>query len=144
MFANLRRSAAALVLLAALAACNGNDADAADGGGMTVEVTAPAAESTVQVPFDVELTASVPLGTTESGKHHVHVWFDDNADDYQVVEAPTVRVTDLAAGPHVLHASLRNANHSPAGAETQVPIIVGGTDPKAPSPADQPDDPYGY
>ncbi|GAA1888099.1 hypothetical protein [Asanoa iriomotensis] len=141
MIATLRRSAAALVLLAALAACGGTDADAA--GGMSVEVTAPAADATVEVPFDVELTASVPLGTTGSGRHHVHVWFDDNAGDYQVVEAPTVRVDELPAGPHVLHASLRNANHSPAGAETQVRIMVGGTDGKAPTPADEPD-PYGY
>jgi hypothetical protein len=143
MIANVRRATAALALLATLAACGGTDAAAGDGGGgMSVSVTEPAPDAMLEVPFDVTLTASVPLGPTESGKHHVHVWFDGNDHDYQVVEAPTVRIATLAAGPHVLHVSLRNANHSPAGAETEVPITVGGG--AAPAPAAPETDPYGY
>ena len=150
MIANVRRAAAALALLTTLSACGGNGAETGDGGGsgMSVSVTKPTADATVAVPFEVAVTASVPLGPTESGKHHVHVWFDDNEDDYQVVETPTVRITELAPGPHVMHVSLANANHSPAGAEAEVPITVGGAGAPAPAsgPASEPapDDPYGY
>jgi hypothetical protein len=65
-------------------------------------------------------------GGADTGRHHAHIWFDDHADDYRVVEAPTVEITDLPAGQHVMHVSLRNANRTPTGAETQLPITVGG------------------
>ncbi|MFI5891134.1 hypothetical protein ACIA5D_13575 [Actinoplanes sp. NPDC051513] len=93
------------------------------------------------------MEASESLGTQASGKHHIHVWFDDNANDYQVVEADHVQVESgrLPPGQHVIHASLRNANHSAAGAEAQETIAV--TSPGAPAPAassNPPDDGGGY
>jgi hypothetical protein len=153
MFGNRRSRWRALQLLTAtgalaagLAGCgaDGTAAVGAGGDALSVAVSKPAPNATVIVPFTVTVATSVPLGTTDTGRHHVHIWFDDHANDYRVVEAPTVEITDLAAGQHVMHVSLRNANHTPAGVETQLPITVGGA-PANPAPAGtEPDQPYGY
>jgi hypothetical protein len=92
---------------------------------MTLEITSPADGDTVDVPFTVELASSEELGPTESGVHHVHVFFDGNDEEYMVVEGESVEVTDLPEGEHVVNASLRNADHSPAGVETEVSVTVG-------------------
>ena len=140
----------AILLFAA--GCGGGSGDSGDsggsggGGGMSLKIVEPADGASVSTPFTVKVDASVPLGTTESGKHHIHVWFDDNANDYQVVEADHVDVKSgsLPGGEHVIHASLRNANHSPAGADTKVTVTVagGGGAPASPTPTDNGG--YGY
>jgi hypothetical protein len=91
---------------------------------MTLEITSPKDGATVDVPFPVDLSSSVELGPTSSGKHHVHVYFDSDSQNYLVVEGTSVEITDLAAGKHVIHASLRNADHSAAGVETEVTVTV--------------------
>jgi hypothetical protein len=103
----------------------GGDAGGAGGGGKTLEITSPADGDTVDVPFTVELSSSEELGPTDSGVHHVHVFFDGDDEEYLVVESESVEVTDLPEGEHVVNASLRNADHSPAGAETEVTVTVG-------------------
>jgi hypothetical protein len=133
----------ALVLLTA--GCGGSSGGSDDaggngsgGGGMSLKIVEPADGTSVSPPFTVKVQASVPLGTTGSGKHHIHVWFDDKANDYQVVEADHVDVDSgkLPAGQHVIHASLRNANHSAAGAEAEETVMVTGGG--APAPAASP------
>jgi hypothetical protein len=135
--------AAGAVLTLTLAACGANGSGG-DAGAMSVSVTEPARDATVSVPFTVNVASSVPLGRTQTGRHHVHIWFDGNANSYQVVETPTVQITELAPGRHVMHVSLRNANHSAAGAETEVPITVGGPGGASAPAATQSDQPYGY
>lgn len=142
-------SAAALLL----AAC-GSDADTASppaggGGGMSVSILEPASGATVSLPMTVKVKSSVKLAATETGEHHVHVYFDDNADDYLVVESDTVQLTDkpkVTPGSHVMHVSLRNADHSAAGAETQIPVTVGAGGGVAPtsSPTEDDSGQYGY
>ena len=95
------------------------------GGGMTLEITSPADGATVETPFTVELKSSEELGAPDTGKDHVHVFFDGNDQEYQVVEGNSVEITDLPAGEHEIDASLRNADHSAAGVETQVNVTVG-------------------
>ncbi len=95
------------------------------GGGMTLEITSPADGATVETPFTVELKSSEELGAPDTGKDHVHVFFDGNDQEYQVVEGNSVEITDLPAGDHEIDASLRNADHSAAGVETQVNVTVG-------------------
>lgn len=95
------------------------------GGGMTLEITSPAGGATVETPFTVELKSSEELGPTDTGEHHVHVFFDGDDQEYLVVEGTSVEVTDLPAGEHEIDASLRNADHSAAGVETQVNVTVG-------------------
>ncbi|WP_129787778.1 hypothetical protein [Promicromonospora panici] len=97
----------------------------AGGGGMTLEITSPADGDTVDVPFTVELASSEELGPTDSGLHHVHVYFNGNEEEFMVVESESTEVTDLPEGEHVVNASLRNADHSPAGVETEVTVTVG-------------------
>jgi hypothetical protein len=144
-----RVAAVAALAAATLVAC-GQDGGSGAGGGtgdsggeLKVSVVEPAKDANVSVPFTLKVQSSVPLGTTASGKHHVHVWFDSNDADYMVVESDSVQVTNLSAGAHVLHVSLRNANHSAAGAETQSTVMVGGGG--GPAATSSPtSDPYGY
>ncbi|MFD2792386.1 hypothetical protein ACFS27_02370 [Promicromonospora vindobonensis] len=97
----------------------------AEPGGMTLEITSPEDGATVETPFAVELDSSEELGPTDTGAHHVHVFFDDDDREYLVVEGESVEVSDLPEGEHVVNASLRNADHSAAGVETEVTVTVG-------------------
>lgn len=135
-------AAVGLALALGLTACGGGQSGGSSGA-MSVSVSEPTAGSTVALPFSVRVDSSVPLGATSTGRHHVHIWFDGNADNYRVVESDTTQITDLAAGQHTMHVSLRNANHSAAGAETEVSITVtGGAGPNPTGSAAPPD--YGY
>jgi hypothetical protein len=139
-------------MLAMLAACTGtNGATSADNGKLSVVVVEPASGARVSTPFTVKIDSSVPLGPSESGRHHVHIWFDDNESDYLIVESDTTQVTKAPAGQHTMHVSLRNANHSPAGAEASTPVTVGsgggptsssGGDGASPTSSDA--NPYSY
>jgi hypothetical protein len=151
-------AAAALLLAPTVLVACGEDGDAA-ASSMTVSVVEPARDAKIGLPFTVKIDAGVPLGPTESGKHHVHLWFDDNANDYLVVESETAEVKGgltatlsgkpmpLPPGEHVIHVSLRNANHSPAGADTEIPVQIaaGGAPTTAPAePETSTEDPYDY
>jgi hypothetical protein len=92
---------------------------------MTLAITSPSDGEQVDVPFTVELESSVPLGPTASGERHVHVFFDGDDNEYTVVESESGEITDLRPGEHVVNASLRNADHSPAGVETETAVVVG-------------------
>ena len=129
---------AAATVLTACGSGDSTDAGNAGGGGgggdLSVAVVEPASGAKVATPFQVRVDSSVPLGPSESGQHHVHIWFDDNDDDYVVVEADTTQVTEVSPGDHTMHVSLRNANHSATGVEATVPITVGGGGQPAGSP----------
>lgn len=137
------------ILLAVPACTSGN------GGGdaqLQVSIAEPADGATITVPFTVRVDSSVELGTTESGKHHVHVYFDDDDSEYQVVESDRVEITELAPGTHVINVSLRNANHSDTGVASKITVTVADSGaPTSPStpPSTNPstsggDDGYGY
>ncbi|MFN2489977.1 MAG: hypothetical protein ABR529_09615 [Actinomycetota bacterium] len=134
---------AAVVILGA--ACGGSS-EAGSGGNVSVAIEEPPDGARVVVPFKIELSAAVPLGPPESGNNHVHVFYDGAEDDYEVVNGTSYTVTDLAAGEHTIDASLRNADHSEAGAEDTVTVTVsgGGDDPGEGSEDDDEDDGYGY
>ncbi|MDQ7908329.1 hypothetical protein RB614_27760 [Phytohabitans sp. ZYX-F-186] len=133
-------AAAAVLLLAAggLAACGGDEGTdsggSGSGGGMTLTVLEPAAGADVAVPFTVKVDSSVPLGPSESGRHHVHIWFDGDEENYLIVESDTTQVAAAPTGEHVMHVSLRNANHSAAGVEATTRLVVaeGGDMPSGP------------
>jgi hypothetical protein len=141
--------AAILALLAATtpAACGHEATPAAKA---TLAVSEPGSTEAVSVPFTVKISTNVPLGTPASGDHHVHVYFDDNVNQYTVMTSNTVQITSAPAGVHVMHLSLRNANHSAAGVETSIQVTIGNggsaASPK-PSPSPSPsatDDPYKF
>ena len=119
----------AVTAIALLAAACGGDDDAATTatgeGGMTLSITAPDDGGEVSLPFTVEFDSSEELGPTDDGVHHVHIYWDGDDSEYTVVEADNIEVTEAPEGEHTLNASLRNADHSPAGVETEITLTVG-------------------
>jgi hypothetical protein len=125
---------------------DGGDAGAGAGGGGNagaISITEPASGAQVQLPFTLKFKSEVELGPTEKGVHHVHVFFDGDDSKYEVVEADSFEVKSLPAGKHTVHASLRNADHSPAGSETQIDVEVTGDGGTAPAETTPPGD-YDY
>ncbi|HEY7874826.1 MAG TPA: hypothetical protein VIG64_06855, partial [Actinomycetota bacterium] len=74
----------------------------------------------------LQLTAADDLGPPESGNHHVHVFYDGDDSEYEVVASDSFQVTDLSPGEHTLTASLRNADHSPAGTDVTIDLTIAG------------------
>ena len=114
-----------------VAACGGDDGSATTAtgeGGMTLSITAPDDGAEVSLPFTVEFDSSEAIGPTDDGVHHVHIYWDGDDSEYTVVEADSVEVTEAPEGEHTLNASLRNADHSPAGVETEITLTVGSGD----------------
>lgn len=112
---------------------NGGDAGSGDSGGMSVSILEPTDGASIDMPFKLALDSSVELGKTEEGLHHVHLYFDGNDSAYEVIESNDWEVTKdspavagLEPGEHKMDISLRNADHSPAGFETNVTVNVGG------------------
>jgi hypothetical protein len=56
----------------------------------------------------------------------VHFYYDGITTKYDVVTSDTFQVTTLSPGTHTILASLRNADHSPAGPEQRITITVSG------------------
>ena len=124
--------ALALVVGACDAYALGGGGSSAGGGGgaggdLTLSIAAPTDGTEVSIPFDVTLESDVALGAPESGNHHVHLYFDTDigSSDYELVYGPTAQVTrELAPGEHTIIASLRNADHSDAGASQTMTVVV--------------------
>jgi hypothetical protein len=113
-------SVATLALVVGLAvACDDDPVE-------TVEITSPSSGDVVSLPFEATFTSSVPLGSQEAGMHHLHVWFGDDVDAYQVVEGDVAEITIAPDGEQEMHASLRNPDHSDAGVETSITIVISG------------------
>lgn len=108
----------------------GDDGAAAGGGGGggTIAIVSPAEGAEVTQPFTLQVRASEPLGDPDTGRHHVHVWFDGKEADYKINYTDTFKVEGLPAGEHVITAALANADHSLAGPRAQVTVTVGGGD----------------
>jgi hypothetical protein len=128
----MSRILALLALLTGLmvAGCNAESATtSATGADSELSISAPGENANVQVPFTVKLDSDVPLAAPETGEHHAHIFFDGDDSHYILAYGDTVRINKLppgvGPGEHVLDASLRNADHSAAGVETQVDITIG-------------------
>lgn len=130
--------AAAVATMMVVTAC-GDDGGGGDDGGngdseLAVTILQPTGGDTVSLPFTLEVDSSEELGTTESGLHHVHAYFDGDDSNYEVIEegnrvareitAESPAAVGLQPGEHTLNISLRNADHSAAGAEAEVTIMV--------------------
>src|SRR5262245_38706554 len=98
--------AAVLLLGGATGACSaasgstGGSGDGGSGGGgsggggsgeATLSVADPASGANVSLPFTVKVNSSVPLGTTDTGLHHVHIWFDGHEDQYKISYTATAQ-----------------------------------------------------
>lgn len=100
-----------------------------DGEEDWIEVTVPAAGTLVTAPFEVNIDASVPLGPPVEGLHHAHLWFGDDQETYLVVESETVTINSAPVGEYDMHVTLHLADHTPVGAETSLPLVIGKPEP---------------
>lgn len=141
----LKNLSIAAVAVLAIAGCGSGGSDGGgDGGGdgPSVEILKPADGDTVSVPFAVAVDSSEELGPTDTGAHHVHLYIDGDDSVYEVIEsgngedfevgADSPVLEGLAPGEHTLNISLRNADHSAAGAEAEVTVTI-ETDGSAPN-----------
>jgi hypothetical protein len=126
----LRSWVPSLALALTAAACGGGEPAEVGSGGpgtdtqATLAIESPSEGAEVERSFMLEFESSEALGPTESGDFHVHVFYDGNEDEYEVVTANAFEAKGLSAGKHVIGASLRNADHSDAGAEDEVTVTV--------------------
>ena len=127
-------------VLVAATGCGSDNADAGStsaGSGdsaNTVTIKEPTDGASISVPFKLTVDSAQELGTTDSGKHHVHLYFDGKDSAYEVVESESMEITSsspavkgLSSGEHELDISLRNADHSPAGFDTSIKVNVTGS-----------------
>lgn len=107
------------------ASATGARADAGDASA-ALRILAPANDATVSESFTVKLASDEALGTTDTGRHHVHLYYDGKTDEgeYDFVYANTFKVERLRPGSHTIRASLRNADHSDAGPATTIKVTV--------------------
>jgi hypothetical protein len=120
-----------LIFVALLAAScgGGDDGDGSGGSGAGAggfSISSPEDGAEVSSKFELEFSSDDELGPTDTGANHVHVFFDGNSEEYQVVESSTFEVTGLESGEHTITASLRNADHSAAGPEDEITVTVTG------------------
>jgi hypothetical protein len=123
-----------IVLALTAAACGGDNSGGDSGsgaavggdGGKDLAISAPEDGGEVSLPFTLDLAAGVPLGAPETGNDHVHVFYDGDDSEYEVVTTDSFQVTDLSPGEHTITASLRNADHSPAGTDVTIHVTVTG------------------
>ena len=144
-----RRWLIALLAIALVAAACGSEASGSSGGeeGMEVSIDEPSDGAEVTTPFTVKVSSSEEIGPEDTGLHHVHVFFDGNDDEYQVVTSESVEVDELSPGDHTIGVSLRNADHSPAGAEAEIAVTVADGDGGGAGGSEEPDptdDGYDY
>ncbi len=160
MTKRLRMIAAVGALALGVSACGGDDGE--DGSistgsgdsGMSVEILQPADGDTISVPFTLEVDSSEELGATDAGLHHVHIFFDGDDSSYEVIEDGNVEPREIAEdspaveglepGEHVLNISLRNADHSPAGAEAEVTVNVEDAGASPAGDSDEPEPTFEY
>jgi Family of unknown function (DUF6130) len=112
------------------------------GGEPKVTITSPADGASVQTPFLLKWDSTVPLGSPDTGKDHVHVFIDGNTNDYAVVGGTQFQIKDLKPGKHKIEISLQRADHSPVGPKSVTTVTVGGG--SSPSTGDSGGGGYGY
>ena len=112
-----------------LSACGSNSAGAPSanqGGAPKVTITSPADGASVQMPFVLKWDSTVPLGPPDTGRDHVHVFVDGNANDYTVVGGTQFQIKGLSPGKHKIEVALQHADHSPVGPKSATTVTVGG------------------
>lgn len=132
-----RRRLTAAALLATLAltalACSDDDDSTTSAGGaggsgdMTIAVAEPADGAEVGNSFDVTVDSSVPLGEPDTGRHHVHLYYDGETaeGEYDIVYGTTATVDRLDPGEHTIEAVIANPDHSTTDARDEITVTVG-------------------
>jgi len=116
-----------VLTVAACGSAGANSGGGSSGGAPKLTITSPSDGATVQLPIKLTFTSSVPLGPTDSGMDHVHVFTDGHTGDYTVVPTTAFEIKNLSPGRHMIGVTLQHADHSSAGASAQVTVVVPGT-----------------
>jgi hypothetical protein len=123
-------------------ACTGSGSGASAPGGIGVSFVTPTDGADVSIPFNVQVQATVPLGSPDTGMHHVHLYFDTptattDESTYDKLYSASFTVTRaLAPGKHTLLLAVANADHSLAGGATQtITVNVTGGSGGSPAPS---------
>jgi hypothetical protein len=124
----------AVLLTATACGSSGSSGSSSGGGGPTLKIASPANGASVSEPFKLTFTSSEPIGPTDSGKDHVHLYVDGNTTSYQVITSSPAEVKNLSSGKHTLRLTLQHADHSPVGPEAQITVTVSGGTGGSPSP----------
>jgi hypothetical protein len=122
-----RPALAVALAVGLLAGACANGSSASGSGTPSLSIGSPANGASVSEPFTLTFDSNVSLGDPSTGDHHVHVCYDGASCDsgsYQKVYSDSFDVTGLSAGKHTIEASLRNADHSAAGASDTITITV--------------------
>jgi hypothetical protein len=134
----------AVLLTATACGSSGSSGSSSGGGGPTLKIGSPANGAGVSEPFKLTFTSSEPIGPTESGKDHVHLYVDGNTTSYQVITSSPAEVKNLSPGKHTLKLTLQHADHSPVGPEAQITVTVSGGTGGSPSPTPSSSSSGGY
>jgi hypothetical protein len=127
--AALAGTALTTILLVAAGCGDDDDTTSAASGGdeMSVTITEPSDGSEVGSPFDVQVDTSVPIGEPDTGRHHVHLYYDGNTADgeYDLVYDESFTIDRLDPGEHTIEAVIANADHSLTDAREEITVMVG-------------------
>jgi hypothetical protein len=109
----LRLAGVAVAVLALVAAACGEESSSASTID-TIDVSAPADGATVGESFDVDVDTSAPIGEPDTGRQHLHFYYDvePGAEDYDIVYEVPFTTRELAPGEHTIHAVVANGDHS--------------------------------
>lgn len=94
--------------------------------GQAMTLVSPKDGDIVTLPFEVLINTTAALGPPDSGLHHLHIWFGDDVAAQVIGEDRVVRITNAPDGEHEMHVSLRHADHSAAGADLSVRVVISG------------------
>lgn len=126
--------AASLVLILVLGACgsetSGSDdtssTEAGGGGGSSITIESPEDGAEVPASFTVELSTDEELSMSDSEALHVHLVYDGNEQEPDMIDSESFEVTGLEPGEHTITASLRDSAHAPTGPEDAITVMVEG------------------
>jgi hypothetical protein len=91
-----------------------------------IRVTAPTDGAVVPASFPVRIRTNVPIGEPDTGRHHIHLYWDGERDEgkYDIVYKKHFTKRGLAPGTHTLDAVIANADHSTTDTHQKIDVMV--------------------
>ena len=132
---SLPTMAASLVLIFVLGACGSETSGSNDtsdteavggGGGSSIAIESPEDGAEVPASFTVELSTDEELSMSDSEALHVHLVYDGNEQEPDMIDTESFDVTGLEPGEHTITASLRDSAHAPTGPKDAITVMVEG------------------
>ena len=87
---------------------------------------APEDGAEVPASFTVELSTDEELSMSDSEALHVHLVYDGNEQEPDMIDTESFDVTGLEPGEHTITASLRDSAHAPTGPKDAITVMVEG------------------